>query len=419
MKTILQKFSVPFAYPVCFTHGAFDPSNKTLVSILRPPSTGPARALVVVDGGLADASERLTARIGRYFRAHRSRIRLVGKPFVVPGGENAKNGWSEVREIMTAAGKEHLDRHSYVIAVGGGSVLDMAGFAASLVHRGLRLVRIPTTVLSQNDAGVGVKNGMNAGGAKNFAGTFAPPFAVIDDFDFLKTLPQREWIGGVAEAFKVAIIKDKPFFSYLCKHAPDLRARAQAVMEKVVYKTAALHLSHIAASGDPFEFGSARPLDFGHWAAHRLELMSNFTLGHGPAVAVGIALDSTYAMLKRFVTPAERDAIIRGLAECGLPVWSPLLERADARGKPDVFAGLEQFREHLGGNLCVTLPKPLGSKIEVHRMNIALLEKAIGLLRSAASASPAAQARPAEEASPRRLRGVRGTRPTPKKGNEP
>lgn len=381
MKTIFQKFSVPFTYPVCFTHRVFDPANKTLSSILRPPPSGPARALAVVDEGLAAASKGLVRQIERYFKSHGARLCLVRKPLIVPGGENAKNGWSDVRAIMTAAGAEHLDRHSYVIAVGGGSVLDMVGFAASLVHRGLRFVRIPTTVLAQNDAGVGVKNGMNAGGAKNFAGTFAPPFAVIDDFDFLKTLPPHEWIGGVAEAFKVAIIKDKPFFSYLCRHAADLRARDQAVMEKVVHKTAALHLGHIAASGDPFEFGSARPLDFGHWSAHRLELMSNFTLGHGPAVAIGIALDSTYAMLKKLIAPAERDAIVQGLADCGLPVWSPLLDRADAQGEPDVLAGLEQFREHLGGDLCITLPAPVGTKREVHTMNLALIKKAIGLLR--------------------------------------
>ena len=382
MKTILQKFSVPFHYPVSFTHGVFAPENPMLAAILAKDRSGPrARVLVVVDATLADALPKLPRDVERYFHAHRAKLELVRKPLLVPGGENAKNGWASVREIMTDAGAFHLDRHSYVVAVGGGSALDMAGFAASLVHRGLRLVRIPTTVLSQNDAGVGVKNGMNDGGAKNFAGTFAPPYAVIDDFDFLKTLPQREWIGGVAEAFKVSIIKDKPFFRYLCAHAAALRDRDQAVMERVVYKTAALHLRHIATSGDAFEFGSARPLDFGHWAAHRLELLSDFTLGHGSAVAIGIALDSTYALMKKMISREERDAIVRGLAACGLPVWSPLLERLDAHGEPDVLIGLEQFREHLGGALCITLPKPLGAKVEVHRVNLPLMKKAIGLLR--------------------------------------
>ncbi len=381
MKTILQKFSVPFRYPVCFTHGVFDPANPALASVLRPQASGHARVLAVVDAGLAAATPNLLRQIEVYFHTHRNTLTLARPPLLVPGGENAKNGWGNVREIMTAAGLEHLDRHSYVLAVGGGSVLDMAGFAASLVHRGLRLIRIPTTVLAQNDAGVGVKNGMNEGGTKNFAGTFAPPFAVINDFDFLKTLPQQEWIGGVSEAFKVAIIKDKPFFRYLCKHAAALRNRDQSVMEKVVEKTARLHLSHIASSGDPFEFGSARPLDFGHWAAHRLELLSNFTLGHGPAVSIGLALDSTYALLKGLIGPDEHAQIVKGLSECGLPVWSPLLERVNSAGDPDVLAGIEQFREHLGGKLCITLPAPIGTKREVHSMNLALVNQSIALLK--------------------------------------
>lgn len=382
MKTILQKFSVPFRYPVVFTHGVFDPKNPALARILAKDRSGPrARVLVVLDGGLVQAAPGLVHDVTRYFQAQRTALELVRPPLVVPGGENAKNGWNSVRDIMTGAGAAHLDRHSFVVAVGGGSVLDMTGFAASLVHRGLRFVRIPTTVLSQNDAGVGVKNGMNEGGMKNFAGTFAPPFAVIDDFAFLKTLPQREWIGGVAEAFKVAIIKDKTFFAYLCKHAAALRGRDQAVMENVVCKTAALHLKHIATSGDPFEFGSARPLDFGHWAAHRLELLSNFTFGHGPAVAVGIAIDSTYAMLKKFISSGERDAVVHGLADCGLPTWSPLLERAGADGEPEILGGIEQFREHLGGRLCITLPKPLGTKVEVHTMSLVTLKQAIRLLK--------------------------------------
>jgi 3-dehydroquinate synthase len=384
MKTIRQKISVTFTYPVCFTHHVFSRKNALLASVLRRPSSGPARVLAVVDAGLAEAMPGLIRQIEGYFHAHHDALALVRPPLLVPGGESAKNGWGHVRAIMTAAGLDHLDRHSYILAVGGGGVLDMAGFAASLVHRGLRFVRIPTTVLGQNDAGVGVKNGMDEGGAKNFAGTFAPPFAVINDFEFLKSLPQQEWIGGVAEAFKVAIIKDKAFFRYLCRQANALRSRDQAVMEKVVEKTARLHLRHIASSGDPFEFGSARPLDFGHWAAHRLELMSNFTLGHGCAVAVGLALDSTYAMLKGMISPAEREQIVHGLADCGLPVWSPLLERANSSGDLDVLAGLEQFREHLGGKLCITLPKPLGAKVEVHHVNLPLMKKAIGLLRPTA-----------------------------------
>jgi len=377
MKTIREKISVTFAYPVHFTRRVFAPDNALFASVLGGrKSASPARALLVVDSGVSDSTPGFMQQIDDYFHAHRDRIVLADKPLIVPGGENAKNGWGGVREIMSRAGRVHLDRHSTIVAIGGGCVLDMAGFAASLIHRGVRFVRLPTTVLSQNDAGVGVKNGMNDGGAKNFIGTFAPPFAVINDFAFLKTLPQGDWISGVAEAFKVAIIADKPFFQQLCVLAPKLKKRNQAAMEYVVHRTAQLHLKHIATSGDPFEFGNARPLDFGHWAAHRLELLSNFMLTHGQAVAIGIALDSTYASLKRMIPKAERDAILKGLADCGLPTYSPLLER------PELLDGLEQFREHLGGRLCITLPNPIGAKREVHTMDTRTLQAAIERIRT-------------------------------------
>ncbi|MDA3927038.1 MAG: 3-dehydroquinate synthase [Kiritimatiellae bacterium] len=391
MKTIQQKFAVSFSYPVHFTHNVFDLENSLLADTLITTSGKTARTLVVIDSGIIAANPNLIAQINQWFIKYAERVELVKPPMIVPGGENAKNGWSSVREIMTCAGLEHLDRQSYIISIGGGAVLDMTGFAAALVHRGIRLIRLPSTVLAQDDAGVGIKNGMNDGGAKNFAGTFAPPFAVINDLNFLKTLPFQEWINGVAEAFKVAIISDIKFFRWLCEHADSVKDRDQEVMERIVYKTAQLHLHHIATSGDPFETGSARPLDFGHWAGHRLELMSNFTLGHGAGVAIGIAIDSTYAMLEGRITQNDLTSIIIAIQNCGLPVSSELLERLDSNGVPDVLKGIEQFREHLGGELCITLPNPLGSKIEVHHMDPDLLKQAITLvLRDTFSDQPTA-----------------------------
>ena len=236
-------------------------------------------------------------------------------------------------------------------------------------------------MLSQNDAGVGVKTGMNEHKAKNFVGTFAPPFAVINDFEFLRTLEDREWAGGMSEAFKVAIIKDAGFFDFLCRNASRLRNRDMAAMETLIRRCAILHLDHIRKGGDPFEFGAARPLDFGHWSAHRLEIMSGYRLGHGQAVAIGIALDSYYAMRKRLITKTEFERIIDGMRACGLPIWSNLLERRDGHGKLAVLAGLEQFREHLGGELTVTLPDSIGRKIEVHDMNPRIIREGIAFLK--------------------------------------
>jgi 3-dehydroquinate synthase len=152
-------------------------------------------------------------------------------------------------------------------------------------------------------------------------------------------------------------------------------------MEYLVQRTAELHLKHIAYNGDPFERGSARPLDFGHWSAHRLESITCWQISHGEAVAVGIALDMLYASLLGMVSGTEATRVIATLQECGLKVWCDELNLRATDGKLAIIEGLRQFREHLGGQLCVTLPRGLGDKTEVHEMNEALLEQAVQLLR--------------------------------------
>ena len=326
-----QSLTVPFEFPVIFTRNVFAADNPLLAETMNRLGEGRRhRAMVAIDSGVDAAHRDLQRRIKEYFHAHPARTELATM-VVVPGGEQAKNGWETVREVMWTIGSVHLDRQSFVIVVGGGAVLDMVGFAASIVHRGLRLIRVPTTTLSQNDGGVGVKNGMDEHAQKNFVGTFAPPFAVIDDFDFLATLSQRDWIGGVAEAFKVAIIKDAAFFDFLCGRAADLAGRDEQAMEQAVRRCALLHLEHIAAGGDPFEFGSARPLDFGHWVGHRLETMSDYAIGHGQGAAVGIAVDSCCAEQLGLITADELERILGGLGACGLPT-SPPLESRRQRG---------------------------------------------------------------------------------------
>ena len=376
-----QNFSVSFDYPVVFTRGLFDPANRVLAEELaRGGDAGPHRAVVFVDSGVAAAHPDLPGRIGAYAAAHADTLRLAREPVLVPGGEPAKSDMALVREYLHAITRSGLCRHSYVIAVGGGAVLDAIGFAAALVHRGLRLIRVPTTVLAQNDAGVGVKNGVNTDGGKNTAGTFAPPHAVLNDFSFLPTLSDADWIAGAAEAFKVAIIKDAGFFDFLCGAAPQLRARDLPAMERLIVRCAELHLEHIRTSGDPFEMGAARPLDFGHWAAHQLEVMSDWRVRHGHAVAAGIALDSLYARGKGWISAADADRILDGLAACGFRLWYEEFARRLPDGSLAILDGLRSFREHLGGELCVTFPRGIGDRLEVHDVDASFVERCAGEL---------------------------------------
>lgn len=386
---IQQSFAVPFQYNIVFTEGVFDVKNPEFAeTLLRVPSPKLAKVLFVVDQGVWDADEALYAKIKAYSARYSSAFELVGKPLQVPGGEKAKNDPDQVQAVLQSIEAYGIDRHSFVVAIGGGAVLDMVGFAASIAHRGVRLIRIPTTVLSQNDSGIGVKNGVNFFGKKNFLGVFDPPFAVINDALFLRTLEDRDWRAGIAEAIKVALIKDAAFFEKLEADAEAIVERSMPEMQEQIFRCAELHAEHIRG-GDPFEKGSSRPLDFGHWAAHKLEQMTDYSLRHGEAVAIGIALDTVYSFLIGILSEKECLRVIRLIANLGFDFYIPELKHnLEQSDHPDsVLRGLEEFREHLGGELTIMLIDSIGHGVEVHEMDTNKLIGAISFLEELASSN--------------------------------
>ena len=388
MDVIRQKVRVDFEYPVYFTSGVLTPSNLLLRDVVaRSADQTPSDLVVVVDQGVVDHHPALLENIAEYGQRHRTVLRIAGPVVVVPGGETVKNDQRHVDAIHRAINDAGLCRHSYVVAIGGGAVLDAAGYAAATAHRGIRLIRVPTTVLAQDDSAMGVKNGVNAFGKKNYLGTFAPPFAVINDTTFLHTLPDRHWRAGVSEAIKAALIKDRAFFDFLEEHAAAIKARDLPAMEQVIRRCAVLHLSHIASGGDPFELGSSRPLDFGHWSAHKLEQLTDHRLSHGEAVAIGMALDTTYSYLAGFLPEDDWRRIISILPALGLSVYIPELGNhldalADGSTHPDsVLRGLDEFREHLGGSLTILMLRSIGAPFDVHDIRRDVMIRSIGVLR--------------------------------------
>jgi 3-dehydroquinate synthase len=261
-------------------------------------------------------------------------------------------------------------------------LLDVAGFAAATAHRGVRHIRIPTTTLSQADSGVGVKNGINALGKKNFIGTFSPPHTVINDFNLLATLASRDKRAGFVEAVKVACIRDQNFFDEIERDAKKLISFEPATMKKIIRRCAELHLEHIATSGDPFETGSARPLDFGHWSAHKLEQLSNFQIPHGEAVAVGIALDVIYSREIGLLAKNSADRILDLFEKLGFKLFAGELLAKNSAGELQILNGLEEFREHLGGDLTITLLREIGCGVEVNEMDSQKIIAAINELKA-------------------------------------
>lgn len=378
-----QRFSVAYDYPVAFTRGLFAPGNPLLADMLarREPAKR-HRALVFLDDGLARARPDLAPVIEAYAAAHADRIALAAPVETVAGGEKIKTELTWIEGVQDRIHAHGIDRHSFVVAIGGGAVLDAVGLAAATAHRGVRLVRVPSTVLAQNDSGVGVKNAVNLKGYKNFVGTFAPPWAVLNDFDLLDALPRRERIAGLAEAVKVALIRDRVFFEWIAANADRLVAFEPAAEEHMIRRCAELHMRQIAHGGDPFEMGSARPLDFGHWSAHRLEALTHNHVRHGEAVAIGIALDSRYSVLAGLLPLGEDERIAALLEHLGFRIWHPALARLDADGRPAILRGLAEFREHLGGELTVTLLTAIGTGHEMHQIDTGLMLQAADWLRA-------------------------------------
>ena len=368
---IRRDITLSYTHDVRFTQGAFAPANETLASVLTTDNEDIVKVLVFIDDQL-----ELNTSVQKYFEAQHS-LELVTAPIPLPGGEAAKNDWTHVESIWRAVPDHRLCRHSYIIAIGGGAILDLVGFAAATAHRGIRHVRMPTTTLSQGDGGVGVKNGVNFFSKKNWVGTFAIPHAVVNDTDFLKTLPEREKRAGLIEAVKVALIRDRVFYERIEKLAPALAKLNHEALVEVVAQSAAHHVDHIATGGDPFEYGSARPLDFGHWAAHKLEQLSNFKITHGEAVAIGMAIDLRYSVEIALLDKVTANRILALISNLGFATSAPELDAKDDQGQLEILKGLEEFREHLGGELTITLVPKLGEKVEVHEMDSAAVRKVL------------------------------------------
>ncbi|MFM7180671.1 MAG: 3-dehydroquinate synthase [Verrucomicrobiales bacterium] len=370
-----RSFEVRYTHRVFFTRRAADPTNPVLDSAIGDVR----RVLVVIEDTVhaahPDYAPALIRRMGP---------RAVPTPLVLSGGEQSKQDTRVYDAITRAIHECGIDRHSVLVAVGGGAFLDAAGFAAATAHRGVQLVRFPTTTLAQADSGVGVKNSLNTFGKKNFTGSFSVPLAIVNDLGFLSTQNTEQRILGLIEALKVALIKDPELFTWIAENVGRIRSADTDALEFAVRSSARLHFDHITLGSDPFERGSSRPLDFGHWAAHKLESLSGHSLSHAGAVSIGLALDVTYSFLKGWLPEADARAIFRVFHELSWPVYHPLLEAPGTSGNAAIYDGLDEFREHLGGELTLLMLDGIGRPRDIHEVDFATMTKAIAMLARSA-----------------------------------
>jgi 3-dehydroquinate synthase len=365
-------FSVAFEHRLRFTTDLFGDEADVLLNLLQPSETRKPRVQFWIDEAVANANPQLKQRVSKFLSTYSDQLIAAGNIQTVVGGEAVKNDIHILESMLKVINHADLDRRSYIVVIGGGAVLDAVGFAAAIAHRGIRLVRIPTTTLAQGDSGVGVKNAVNLFEKKNWLGSFAVPWGVINDATLLQTLPDRDFIAGFSEAVKVALLKDADFFNLIVKSAPALRRREMEVATPIIQQSATWHLKHITEGGDPFEALEARPLDYGHWSAHKMESMSNFRLRHGDAVAIGVAIDTVYSTLKHGLPSSVAESVLKCLDELGFDLSDPCLQNTDV-----LFDGLEEFRQHLGGRLTITMLQDVAQPINVHEIDNAAMHDAI------------------------------------------
>lgn len=364
-------FSVSFRHRLRFTRDVMGLDSQVLADLLEPSESRIPQVQFWLDEHVALANPDLKQRLHSFGRRHAERFHVVGSPQVVPGGEAVKNDIHILERMLKVFHEVDLDRRSYIVVIGGGAVLDVVGFAAAIAHRGLRLVRIPTTTLAQADSGIGVKNGVNLFQKKNWLGSFAVPWGVINDRAMLNTLSDRDFRCGFSEAVKVSLLKDAEYFERILQSAESIASRGPECWS-TIRDSAHWHLKHITSGGDPFEMLEARPLDFGHWSAHKLEAMSNFELRHGEAVAIGVAIDTVYSTYIHGLPVADGDKVLQSLERLGLLMDHPALQQTD-----ELFQGLEEFRQHLGGRLTLTMLKAVGSPVDTHDIDRPQMVKAI------------------------------------------
>ena len=394
------KFSVPYRHRVWFCESVFGagPSDSTANKILRSvfveddhdkddhdrevdANATLTKVQVWVDSAVAEHDLSFVENLSGWIEGQDGLL-LTRPAETIEGGEVCKNDPSIVQRILSAIDNDQLDRRSYIVVVGGGAVLDVVGYAAALAHRGIRLVRFPSTTLAQADSGVGVKNAVNEFGKKNWKGTFAVPWAVVNDYSLLASLSRSTFVSGFSEAVKVALLKSPESFDFLFRNATQIRNRDQDVAVEAIRQSAVHHLNHITDGGDPFEIMEARPLDFGHWSAHKIESISGYTVSHGDAVSVGLAIDVLYSVEQLGLDVESANRIIKCLKTMGLPIWDPILDSH----RSQLLGGLEEFRQHLGGRLTVTMLEAIGRSVNVHEIDHDAMDRAIAKLRKLTSA---------------------------------
>ena len=350
------------SYPVEFVTDVFGEGNSVLRDVLRKVTGAERpRTFIVADMNVVQHTPGLGSRIGRYIQAQG--VELAGSPVVVACGEYAKDdGFASVMRIVTAALAAKVGRNDVLLAIGGGALLDLAGYAAAQVRGGLRLVRMPTTPLAMIDSAYAETASLNAQGVKDALKVASVPAAVVVDFQFAANVLDGVWRGGYAEALRVAYGSDAALVKRVVKLAATYRSRDWDALVALVTGCSEVRRK----KGDS---------GFGLWSALRLESMSDFKLPHGYAVGLGLLIDSQYAVQTGRLQESDRKVLVQALTESGV-MDGAMHSRACLADADGVLLGLNAWALATGDDSVPALVAPgkvvLGEKTDREAMKAAL-----------------------------------------------
>lgn len=333
-------------YPVEIVEDAFGESPVLADMVKEATGSESPRVLIVADSNVVQHTDGLGAKIGRYMTAHG--LTLADTPVILPGGERIKNdNLTSVMNVVGAALEAKLGQDACVLALGGGTLLDVAGYAAAQVRGGVKLVRVPTTVAAMTDAAFTSYAAVNTTTVKDALRVPSIPSGVVLDPLFAKTVLDGVWRAGIAEIIRLAAVSDADVFRRIAAHAPIFRTRDYDTLASMVSDMLAVRRKK-------------GPTTFAEWSAQRLEPLSAYKLPHGYSVGIGICIDTTYAVAKGLMKPDERTQILTILSEAGAA--DGLEHSRYLLGKPEiVLKGLDAWALTHGPE--IVLPKGLGKSV--------------------------------------------------------
>lgn len=335
-------------YPVEFVEDAFGESSPLAKLLETVTGSDEPRVMLIADANVVQRTDGLGSLIGRYVNANG--IHLAGNPIVLSGGEKIKaDNFQSAIKVMNAVLDAKLGVEDCILALGGGSLLDIAGYAAAQVRGGVRLVRMPTTPAAMIDAAFSEYAAINSINVKDALRIPCVPAAVVIDTSFAKTVLDGVWRGGFSEAVRIAAVSDAPFMRKLAKLATDYRDRKRDALLEIV--------------NGAFKVRCKKGVtDFAHWAAMRLESMSGYKLPHGYAVAIGICIDSAYAVERGVMKASDRELVCGALLECG--ALDGLSHSKHILSQPEnVLFGLDAWKLSSGSE-SIVIPSGIGKSEE-------------------------------------------------------